>query len=385
MKKVVVVVDANLNENIYGGKSIRTSNIFSRLSKFVDLVYIPLLQPDQIIPEYIKSTFSRIEPIRFKLSPRPSLNKIKTILEMLPGYYFPLSYPEIFRGIESRLFNVFKKNKPSIVHIFDFYIGSCLVNLSKQYKTIWDIGDSFWLIEKRSNQLNYDSFRIRNYEYRLLKAFDKTVFVGKGDFEEYNKKLRDKIELIPIGIDDSFLNYNYSCNKPEQDTIIFSGNMSYGPNSDTVKYFYQTIWLKLTQRRPDLKWYIVGTSPEIIGKMIGNNKNIVITGKVFDIKPYLARAKIYVAPIRYGGGMKNKLLEAMAMQKIIIASPRAVEGFMQGHNMHVVESPDKFLQLLLQLLSDKQDLDSKNRNFVTLNYTWDKTVEKYLNLYDELL
>jgi glycosyltransferase involved in cell wall biosynthesis len=114
---------------------------------------------------------------------------------------------------------------------------------------------------------------------------------------------------------------------------------------------------------------------------------ITVTGWVADVRPYIAGATVYVAPLRVGGGTRLKLLQAMAMQAAIVATSLGAEGFpvMHGRELLLADTPAKFAQAVLALLGDPEQraqLGRTARRFVETTYGWDTLVPKLEALYD---
>jgi glycosyltransferase involved in cell wall biosynthesis len=114
---------------------------------------------------------------------------------------------------------------------------------------------------------------------------------------------------------------------------------------------------------------------------------VTITGWVPDVRPYIAGATVYVAPLRVGGGTRLKLLQAMAMGRAIVATRLGAEGFpvTDGHELLLADTPEDFAQAVLGLLEDSEQrarLGETARRFVKATYGWDALVPKLEALYN---
>jgi glycosyltransferase involved in cell wall biosynthesis len=110
---------------------------------------------------------------------------------------------------------------------------------------------------------------------------------------------------------------------------------------------------------------------------LGDLPGITVTGAVDDVRPYVAAAKVYVVPVRVGGGTRLKLLQAMAMGCAIVSTSVGAEGVQVEHGRHllIADAPQQFAQAVLSLLSDearRQSLGMAARRLVTTRYTWQK-------------
>jgi polysaccharide biosynthesis protein PslH len=171
--------------------------------------------------------------------------------------------------------------------------------------------------------------------------------------------------------------------------LLFFGNFYHPPNAEAAMRLVSTIFPAVRSKIPDVELFIVGDQPPpaLIQEA---GEGVVITRRVPDVTPYLSRATLVVVPLRLGGGMRVKMLEALALGKAIIASPVAAEGLDLVHGKHYfhAESDSEFCQAILQLLSDPEmrgSLSSNARAWACANLTWDEVISKYEALYKTLL
>lgn len=184
------------------------------------------------------------------------------------------------------------------------------------------------------------------------------------------------VMVIPNGVD---ADYFKPLDDPEDDSIlVFEGNMSFPPNADAAVFFASKIFPLVLAKKPQMKFYIVGKNPnvEVLKFAAGN---IVVTGYVDDIRPYLNRAAIFLCPMRKGAGIKNKILQAWAMAKPIVATSLALGGLhsIVGKNIMVADKPAEFAGSILELLSDEPKrrlLGQNGRETVLRHYSWEKQV-----------
>jgi len=172
--------------------------------------------------------------------------------------------------------------------------------------------------------------------------------------------------------------------------LLFFGNFSHPPNTEAAMRLISRIFPAVRAKIPDLQLFIVGDQPPTFIKNQNAADGVVITGRVPDVTPYLDRASLVIVPLRQGGGIRVKVLEALGMGKAIVASPVAVEGLdlISGKHFILAESDDEFVHAILKLLS-KPDLRASMANsaraWACANLTWDTAVAKYEALYKTLL
>jgi glycosyltransferase involved in cell wall biosynthesis len=188
--------------------------------------------------------------------------------------------------------------------------------------------------------------------------------------------------IIPTGVDVDF----YKPVEPLQDeqNLVFGGHYRHYPNADAIIYFVNEIYGKVLKALPDIKLYIVGSGlTKEVSALAGKNKNIVITGEVEDIRQYLKKPNIFIAPIRLGGGIKGKVLEAMAAGVPVIATNEAVDGI--DHNMSEAilsgDDADVFASNIIKLVKNKAlyNTISKNARIIAEQYYDWKKISQALN------
>lgn len=138
------------------------------------------------------------------------------------------------------------------------------------------------------------------------------------------------------------------------DRLVFVGQMDYFPNVDAVRWFGQNVWLQLLDRHPNIRWFIVGRDPVRAVRKLGRLPNVTVTGTVDDVRPYLDDA-ISIAPLQIGCGVQNKVLEALAAARPVVASPAAARGLdLRGQEeLLIAQTPDEWTSALDLLLQDQ--------------------------------
>jgi len=172
-------------------------------------------------------------------------------------------------------------------------------------------------------------------------------------------------------------------------SLLFVGNFIHPPNVDAAVRLASAIFPQLQARFPELMLYIVGDQPPPRLRHMAR-ENIVITGDVPDVTPYLDRAAVVVVPLRLGGGMRVKVLESLAAGKAMVASRLATEGLnlTDGEQIVLAESDYQFCEAILQLLSNpvrRASIAARARAWACANLSWDESVAEYELLYQRLI
>jgi hypothetical protein len=154
---------------------------------------------------------------------------------------------------------------------------------------------------------------------------------------------------------------------------LFLGNFSYYPNVDAVMSFSRDVLPIIWKERPDLQFHVVGASPPKAVRALASDPRVVVTGTVPDVREYLVRGSIFVCPVRFGGGTKFKVLEAMAMGLPVVSTEVGSEGIdvRDGKELLVAHGSDEFAQYVLKLASDanlNREMGNAGRKTIELKY-----------------
>jgi glycosyltransferase involved in cell wall biosynthesis len=161
--------------------------------------------------------------------------------------------------------------------------------------------------------------------------------------------------------------------RSDAEAIVFTGTMDYWPNASAVLWFAEAVMPTLRHLRPQAEFHIVGANPGREVRQLANREGICVTGRVADTRPYIAHASAVVAPLKIARGIQNKVLEAMAMAKPVIASPQAFEGVraQPGRDLLVADGGSATIHALQAVLEGRHPrLGSSARQAVEASYGW---------------
>jgi len=226
----------------------------------------------------------------------------------------------------------------------------------------------------------YEARMLQAWEKKIAAEFDHSFFVSKSEsdlFKQLSPYLVDKVSYFNNGVDTEFFSPKHVFDSPYEDnqtSIVFTGAMDYWANADAVIWFSQQVLPALCQQNPQLKFYIVGFKPGDKVKALAESPNIVVTGAVDDVRPYLAHAVVTVAPMRIARGIQNKVLEAMAMEKPVVVSPQGYEGInaSNGQELLLAEDENDWINVINDLLSGEggSSMGCAARKRVVNDYSW---------------
>ncbi|POZ51124.1 TIGR03087 family PEP-CTERM/XrtA system glycosyltransferase [Methylovulum psychrotolerans] len=230
------------------------------------------------------------------------------------------------------------------------------------------------------------------YERRIAAVAKACLLVSEQEaalFKALAPEVAEKVGFVNNGVDTGYFAPQHGAVSPYQadaQVLVFTGAMDYWANVDAVVWFAEQVFPRLQARYPQVVFYIVGSKPSKAVLELANNPAIIVTGRVDDVRPYVAYARLAVAPLRIARGIQNKVLEAMAMAKVVVASHAAMEGIPYPSDAEVAVSEDAG-QMLAQLSGYLQVPVTApalvNREFVVAHFSWQQNVHKLAALIQE--
>jgi glycosyltransferase involved in cell wall biosynthesis len=180
------------------------------------------------------------------------------------------------------------------------------------------------------------------------------------------------VSVVPNGVDTDFFRPAGLTVNPRE--IVFSGIMGFSPNIAAAQYFARRVFPKIQAALPECRWTIVGGSPAPEVQVLAG-PNVRVTGFVPDLRPYIEQAALFVSPLVSGGGMKNKILEAWAMGKAVVATPLGCAGIKvrDGVDLLVARNADEFAAKAIHLLTHSEEAERIGRcaqEAAIANHAW---------------
>ncbi len=340
------------------------------------LAYRPFFRHLELIPE----------------QPRRATAHLRRLLD--PAARFPNSAsgsfsPQLWRTIADYL----RRHHYDLVHcfgsvsVYEFHpLFAALPNLITPY-------ESHALYLQSAARQGQLSARLRaplarRYERFMFTPYDRTVVISAAD-QSLLATLQPalKLEVIPNGIE--LERFQLRATQRDRHTLLFVGNYDYSPNQDAARLLIERILPQIRQQLPSARLQLVGVNPpDWLRALANENEHIEITGAVPDVIPYLANAAVFICPLRVGAGVKNKVLEALAMGIAVVATPLSIEGIaVQNGESAIIAPVEEIPAKTIQLLQDdnlRQDLARAGRRLIENQYSWRQTASSYEKLYDAI-
>jgi polysaccharide biosynthesis protein PslH len=365
-----------------GGK-IRSFHILKQLARTHEITLFTFY-PEHPDDRHLRGNgmFSNIVPVPLPLPPRRSLAEYARYLRMLlAGRPFTIDkyfYPEVRRRYaELRASSTFD------LVVCDFIFPAPLIDWQTPPPKILfthNVEAQVWERHYKiaSNPLVklacwLESRALARAERYYVQLADYVLTVSENDracFLQYVDA--NRVSVIPTGVDTEY--FQPVPGPAQPDTTVFTGSMDWMPNEDGVAYFVEQIFPLIRREIPGALFWAVGRRPPRRLQALASG-NVVVTGAVEDIRPYLGKAAVCVVPLRSGSGTRIKIFEAMAMGKAVVSTPLGAEGLpvQHGENIILAKDPADFALQVVGLLRDPQrreQLGQAARQLVEQSYGW---------------
>ncbi len=360
----------------------------------------------------IKVLSEKHEIILCALNPLPKADKQKAFEQLqpycrsinfidLPAYgravnilraYF-LGFP-----LQSGYFYSRRANRKIKALIAEYHPDHLFAQLSRTARYLMDVPvaktldyqDAFSFgLKRRADNAGWLMKPVFRLEYKRMEAFEKKIFdlfdqkiiISEQDRDLIPHPEKRAITVIRNGVDMEFF---HPLSRKKNREIVFTGNMKYPPNVDAAQFLAKEIMPLVWQEKPETRLLLAGASPHRKVRNLGNEK-IKVSGWMDDIREAYAGSDVFIAPMRMGSGLQNKLLEAMAMKIPCVTTPLANAALEAKENEEILtgSSAKELADALLFLLENREEgqkLSEKAFVFVKQNYRWKEATAPFEKL-----
>jgi glycosyltransferase involved in cell wall biosynthesis len=383
-----------------GGK-IRTGKLLEQLKDIFDITLVSNVESPKDDPylDQVRNLCERFYPVPWRETKKYSLKfYLKLLGSVFSRYPFTVlnDYSKELEGALLRLTSAERFDlwicdflQPSLnfrqitgvpTLLFEHNIESII--LRRHFETSRNpLEKFFWWLQWR---------RMERYEKETCRKFTCTATVSKTDKNYLVESAGvESIFAIPTGVD---THYFAPREEPvKENSLVFTGSMDWLPNEDAVKFFAQEILGKIKQAIPTVRLTVVGRNPShSLVKEVEAYPEITLTGRVEDVRPFIASHAVYVIPLRIGGGTRIKAYEAMAMGKAVVSTTVGVEGLPVKDGDHVVlaDTSADFAEAVIELLLNQRRrelMGSVASCFVRQRFSWEKAADEFANICREVV
>jgi len=244
-------------------------------------------------------------------------------------------------------------------------------------------GLKHWVYGREANKL-------RQEEAAIAGQCDASVLISEDEaalFCEQTGTPSRKVHTVRNGVDAVYFDPELPFTDPfaiESKAIVFVGAMDYWPNIDAVTWFVENVLPAVRAQSPETIFYIVGSNPGREVLELEKQPGVSVTGRVEDVRPYLGFADCVVAPLRVARGVQNKVLEAMAMARPVVATTAALEGITYNGDsgIRICDTEAGWIEQVLSVLGDRESTGGAPgaRRQVSEQYSWEASTRTLANV-----
>ena len=374
------------------GDKLRAFNQIKQLAKHNEIV-LCALNDDPKVSE--QDAFHALQPYCQSIN-FIRITKLQILLGLIRAFFkgLPLQCGYFYNRKAARKIDaLIAKHKPDmlfgqLLRVAE-YIRFKNIPKAIDYQDIFSYG-----MKRRADIASFVTRPIYNMEYRRLCRYEAAIFddfdvksiISEPDRDLFPHDRRDEILIIPNGVDHDYFKPQ---EREKQYDLVFTGNMSYPPNVNAVDYLANNILPIVWKTLPEVKLYIAGATPDPKVKKAASER-IIVSGWLDDIRDAYAQSRAFIAPMRIGTGLQNKLLEAMSMRLPAITSPlaNASLGAKTNEEILVGSNAEEMAQHIITLLTEKdkaERLAQAGFDFTNRVYDWGKATEILENAMSQAL
>jgi glycosyltransferase involved in cell wall biosynthesis len=379
------------------GGTIKSWNYVQFLSQHYTLSIASLLKDDD--EDHIESFQKAIHLENFESE---KVQVERTPLNLLKSYFLSpclnvlRNYSNKFK---SKLIPLLEKADLVIVdhyEVFQYvpsdFTGKVIMHTHNAEFMLWQRMSELTNNPLKKLVLKVEAIRVKKYEKQLFSASD-LVYSTPSDINLYRQhsfQVSKHETTYHLG-NDTMLKLPNLEFQNTQKAITFIGTLSWEPNIDGICWFIENCWNSIQRKHPECTLYILGKNPdERILKSANNDSKIVFTGFVKNLDTYLQKTRVYIAPLRFGSGMKVKVLEGLYRGNPCVTTTVGAEGLelVNGENIVIADNPSTFAEGCLELLENEEKWEKFRNNIRKLaaeKYTWKALFAKMDEKLKELL
>lgn len=242
----------------------------------------------------------------------------------------------------------------------------------------------------QAQYIRYLAKKLKRFEAEYFNKFDGIMAITEEDAKRMREELHVTvpIEVIPAGVDFESFTLNPEIETLPNSLFLF-GSLDWMPNVEAVLWFYHKVFTRLKQEIPDVKLYIGGKNPPQEILSLHDENKVFVYGNVPSARDFMQSFEIMLVPLLSGGGMRIKIIEGMAMQKVIISTSIGAEGIqaIPEKDILIANTPEEFVTQIKRCFEStelKQKLSENALKTVKTHYDWQNITKKTMEFYHKI-
>lgn len=389
-----LIIDEEVPWPLNTGKRLRTYNLVQRLQREHHITYLCYGTPDAVLPDCPNVTLVTLpSPILEQKGVRFYWSLLCNLLSSKP-YIVDRHYSKqladqaaalVAHGSFDLLHCEWTPYSENISQLF----GRIPTVLSA-HNVEAQIWERYYLTETNPLKKAYIYLqwkKLVRYEAQAARRYTVISTVSEPDRDIFVQQYGcPQTEVVANGVDEQYFAPIETAVQPG--SMVFTGSMDWRPNQDGVKYFIEEVFPLIRRRVTDATFTVVGRKPpQWLVELAAATDGVTVTGTVDDVRPYIARSALYVVPLRVGGGSRLKILEALAMDKIVLSTSVGAEGLAveEGKTALLRDTAHELADTACQVLDDPacfQQLGKDGRTLILQQYTWDAITQTMAALWE---
>jgi glycosyltransferase involved in cell wall biosynthesis len=390
------------------GPKVKTWHVLRFLSQHGHkITLVSFVRPEEMeYIEAVKAACSRVYPIPIKRSLIKDFGYM--LRSQITGRPFLVERDDLAE-MRSRIQEIVAQDAVDVIHADQLTMAQFALPYAHRANgkpiLVFDAHNAVWTITERMKQnapfylrlpLVLETKRIKKYEGMIIQRFDATFAVTELDRQALMEALpgsrsthRESITVVPIAVDTDQI--RPVVRQAGSLNILTMGTLYYPPNADGIRWFVGEVFPLIRSKIPDVTLTIIGKNPPADFLKLAEDKKtgIRVTGFVPDLDPYFAESALAVIPVRAGGGMRVRILEAFARAMPVVTTTVGLEGIHAEHEKDVLvaDSPMDFAKAVSRLLRDaslQEQLSTNGRRLVEEKYDWKATLKTVDKVYGQL-
>lgn len=389
----VLIVDEEVPWPLNTGKRLRTYNLVQRLQQNHHITYLCYGAPNAQLPACPNVTVVTLP------SPIIEQKGASFYWALLENLFSPNPYivdRHYSKQLAEKVTTLITENRFDLLHCewtpysenIKHLFGSLPAILSA-HNVEAQIWERYFLTERNLLKKAYIYLqwkKLVRYESRIAASYSAIAVVSEPDRAVFVEAYGcPQTEVVPNGVDEQYFAPLSAALRPG--SMVFTGSMDWRPNQDGVRYFIEEVFPLIRQQMPFATFTVVGRKPpQWLVELGAATDGVAVTGTVDDVRPYIAQSVLYVVPLRVGGGSRLKILEALAMKKVVLSTSVGAEGLMveEGCTILLRDTPQAMADAACRILGNPSafsHLGEAGRDLILQHYTWDSIASTMADLW----